>query len=65
MNGPHWQDFFAMGGHGLYVWGSVGVVFAALLAEWGALVWQAWQWRRQFRLVPWQDAGDQAAEVRP
>lgn len=29
----NWQDFFAMGGYGLYVWGSVGVVFALILAE--------------------------------
>jgi heme exporter protein D len=28
-----WQDFFAMGGYGLYVWGSLGVVFGLFLAE--------------------------------
>ncbi|HIV72859.1 MAG TPA: heme exporter protein CcmD [Candidatus Aquabacterium excrementipullorum] len=28
-----WQAFWAMGGYGLYVWGSVGVVFALILAE--------------------------------
>ncbi|HBT31664.1 MAG: heme exporter protein CcmD [Pusillimonas sp.] len=26
-------DFFAMGGYGLYVWGSVGVTVAALILE--------------------------------
>ncbi|RII82831.1 heme exporter protein CcmD [Neopusillimonas maritima] len=26
-------DFFAMGGYGLYVWGSVGVTVAALSLE--------------------------------
>ena len=29
----HWSDFFAMGGYGLYVWGSVAVVFAVILGE--------------------------------
>jgi heme exporter protein D len=28
-----WQAFWAMGGHGLYVWGSVGVVFALIGLE--------------------------------
>ena len=28
-----WQAFWAMGGYGLYVWGSVGAVFALLAAE--------------------------------
>ena len=28
-----WSDFFAMGGYGLYVWGSFGVTAAVLAAE--------------------------------
>ena len=28
-----WQDFAAMGGYGLYVWGSLGVVLAVLVFE--------------------------------
>ncbi|MFZ5528487.1 MAG: heme exporter protein CcmD [Pseudomonadota bacterium] len=28
-----WQDFVAMGGYGLYVWGALGVVFGLILAE--------------------------------
>jgi heme exporter protein D len=28
-----WQDFFAMGGYGLYVWGSVVVCFGAMAGE--------------------------------
>jgi heme exporter protein D len=28
-----WSDFWAMGGYGLYVWGSYAVVALALLAE--------------------------------
>lgn len=28
-----WSDFFAMGGYGLYVWGSVVVVFGCMVVE--------------------------------
>jgi heme exporter protein D len=28
-----WSDFFAMGGYGLYVWGSYAVCLALMLAE--------------------------------
>lgn len=28
-----WQEFFAMGGYALYVWGSLVVVFGLLAAE--------------------------------
>ena len=28
-----WQDFFAMGGYALYVWGSVVVCFIAVIGE--------------------------------
>jgi heme exporter protein D len=28
-----WSDFWAMGGYGLYVWGSYGAVALALLLE--------------------------------
>ncbi len=27
MNWSNWNDFFAMGGYALYVWGSYGVTF--------------------------------------
>ena len=30
-------DFFYMGGHGLYVWGSYGVTFAVIALEIGLL----------------------------
>ena len=33
MNWGSAAEFFAMGGYGLYVWGSFGVTFAALLIE--------------------------------
>jgi heme exporter protein D len=32
-----WSEFFAMGGHGFYVWGSYGVTFAAIALEIWAL----------------------------
>jgi heme exporter protein D len=29
----NWSEFFAMGGYGLYVWGSCGVTAAVMLLE--------------------------------
>jgi heme exporter protein D len=29
----NWNDFFAMGGYALYVWGSVVVVFVCMASE--------------------------------
>lgn len=40
MNWKSWSDFAAMGGYGLYVWGSVGVVFAFIVGELGELLWR-------------------------
>jgi heme exporter protein D len=33
MNWTSWNDFFAMGGYALYVWGSYAVTFALIAAE--------------------------------
>ncbi len=33
MNWGSWQDFLAMGGYGLYVWGSYAVTLVVLAAE--------------------------------
>ncbi len=33
MNWGSWQNFFAMGGYGLYVWGSYAVTLVILVAE--------------------------------
>jgi heme exporter protein D len=33
MNWSSWADFAAMGGYGLYVWGSFGVCAVAMLVE--------------------------------
>ena len=32
-----WQEFWAMGGYGFFVWGSYGVTLAVLAAEMWAL----------------------------
>jgi heme exporter protein D len=43
MNWHSWSEFFAMGGYGPYVWGSLSAVFAALAWEMAALAlrWKA------------------------
>ena len=33
MNWGSWQNFFAMGGYGLYIWGSYAVTLVVLVAE--------------------------------
>ena len=33
MNWTIWNDFFAMGGYALYVWGSYAVTFALIAVE--------------------------------
>jgi heme exporter protein D len=33
MNWGSWSDFLAMGGYGLYVWGSLGMCAAVIIAE--------------------------------
>ncbi|MFN7087352.1 MAG: heme exporter protein CcmD [Burkholderiales bacterium] len=33
MNWASWNDFVAMGGYGLYVWGSYGVTLALMVTE--------------------------------
>jgi len=37
MNWSSWSDFAAMGGYGLYVWGSMGMCALALAAELSSL----------------------------
>jgi len=38
MNWGSWQNFFAMGGYGLYVWGSYVVTLVVLMVEIAALI---------------------------
>ena len=41
-----WQDFWAMGGYGLYVWGSFGMTLMCIAGE----VWLLRRQRLQSRL---------------
>ena len=38
MNWGSWQNFLAMGGYGLYVWGSYAVTLVVLVGEIAALI---------------------------
>jgi len=49
MNWGSWSEFFAMGGYGVYVWGSYGVTFAAIALEIWALARRA---RRSHAAAP-------------
>jgi len=42
VNWSSWEAFWAMGGYGLYVWGSYGVFFAVVVLE-------CWQLRARRR----------------
>jgi heme exporter protein D len=57
MNGVSWDAFWAMGGYGLYVWGSYGVVAIALVLE----VWQARSAKRQVVQMLKDELGDNLA----
>ncbi len=54
MNWNGWDDFFRMGGYGLYVWGSYGVTALVMAGE--AVLAS----RRRRRA--WREAGSPAAE---
>lgn len=54
MNWESWQAFWAMGGYGLYVWGSFGMTLLCLAAEIGLLRRHRRQvWRRLKRMKTW------------
>jgi heme exporter protein D len=61
MNWSSWSDFFAMGGYGLYVWGSFAMSAAVLALELGLLVLR----RRALRdeIEEGVDAGDAGAQA--
>ena len=48
MNWNSWAEFGAMGGYGLYVWGSFGVTALVMLAE----TWQVLARRRALMRAP-------------
>jgi heme exporter protein D len=47
----NWNDFFAMGGYGLYVWGSLVVVALCMLVEIAGLVFRHKSLRAQLNQV--------------
>jgi heme exporter protein D len=47
----NWSDFFAMGGYGLYVWGSLLVVALCMLVEITGLVFRHKSLRAQLNQV--------------
>ena len=53
-----WSDFFAMGGYGLYVWGSFAVTAAVMLGE-------VWALRASRRTLARDDYNDAALERTP
>lgn len=61
MNWHSWQDFLAMGGHGLYVWGSLGVVLLALVLEWWAISRQTQAALAEVRLAHAERMSQEAA----
>ena len=59
MRWESWADFWAMGGYGFYVWGSMGVTALLMALE----VWQARAARREaLRQVQAQMALDALAQ---
>lgn len=54
MNWGSPAEFFAMGGYGLYVWGSFGMTLLCLVGEVGLLRRHRLQvWRRLKRMQTW------------
>ena len=53
-----WSDFFAMGGYGLYVWGSFAVTALVMLGE-------VWALRAARRALARDDLNDAALEGTP
>jgi heme exporter protein D len=51
----NWSDFLAMGGYGLYVWGSFAVTAAVMLGE-------VWSVRAARRALAHDDPNDAAME---
>ncbi len=51
-----WEDFWAMGGYGLYVWGAYAVTLIAMLAE--PLLLRARRQRMRVRLAELHVAQD-------
>ncbi|MEO7855225.1 MAG: heme exporter protein CcmD [Rubrivivax sp.] len=61
MNWSSFGEFAAMGGYGLYVWGSVGMCALVLTGEMLSLRMR----RRALLELPFEGADDPATGVRP
>ncbi|PZO11107.1 MAG: heme exporter protein CcmD [Burkholderiales bacterium] len=57
MNASNLNEFLAMGGYGLYVWGSLGMCAAVVVAELMVI-----RFRRRFLV---EEAGDERATEEP
>ena len=55
MNWSSWQEFVAMGGYGLYVWGAYAVTFVLLLVEVAGLASRGRALARQMSRRPHAD----------
>ena len=56
MEWASWSDFWAMGGYGLYVWGSYSVTAACILIEVMSLKRAARDTRRRLkRMQQWEE----------
>lgn len=53
----NWSEFFAMGGYGLYVWGSYGMVLLMFVIEIALVRHRRTITLRQLRLL--REAGDE------
>ena len=56
-----WSDFIDMGGYGLYVWGSLGMCAAVVVAELAALSLRRRTLLRDAAHQPAPDAGESTA----
>ena len=54
-----WSDFLAMGGYGLYVWGSFGVTAAAIAAE----MWSVAARRKALRVTLTHGSEDESGDL--
>ena len=55
MNWESWEAFWAMGGYGLYVWGSFGMTLACIVVEiWLLRRHQQQVWQRLKRMKAWE-----------
>jgi len=54
MNWKSWNDFFAMGGYALYVWGSYAATLGLVLAETALLVLRRRNILKHLGLIPAQ-----------